>query len=481
LTKFQEEKEHLQYLAMRKHTFSRKDLFFIILSFSIVILLYFLPTPLGLSHNGQTMIGILMMGAILWITEPIPLAVTGLLIIIIQPILGIIKTEEVFSSFGNQAVFFLIGAFILASALEKYGLHKRIALKFLSYFEQSPHKFTLGIMFSCAFLSFIMPEHGVVALFLPIIVSILIAMKSIPKQSNFGKISMLCVAYGSSVGSLGTLIGGARNPLTIGILSDAGITVTFFDWMKYSMPVVFITLPIVWLILQFFFPIEIKDITVARREINDQVNKAGKMQKNEIIVSIIFVAVIILWIFFSSPQYFGLAVIALLGSVLLFLTKSISWDDVEERVPWGIILLYGGAITLGAGMQKTGAGAWIAHMLFSAVGNNIYLVIFVLIIITVLLTNIMSNIGAVAILLPVGLGVATEIPGISPLFASMIIALCGGLAFMLVIATPGNAIVYSSGYFSTRDLLKAGSVANIVSIGVIFLIAVFYWQGVLGL
>ncbi len=464
-------------------SFSKKNLFFIFLAFFLIIIFYFLPTPEGLSHNGKMMVAILIMGAILWITEPIPLAVTGLLIMIIQPILGIMPANDVFSSFGNQAIFFLIGAFILASAVEKHGLHKRIALKLLSFFEDSPKMFTFGIMCSCAFLSFIMPEHGVAALFLPIVLSILIAMKIIPRQSNFGKISMLSIAYGCSIGSLGTLVGGARNPLTVGILADLEnpIIVTFFDWMAYSMPVVFISLPLVWLILQISFPIEIKNVTSAKREIKNQVIKVGKITKNELIVLFILILTIILWIFFSSPEYFGLAVIAILGSFLLFATGSITWKDVEKRVPWGIILLYGGAITLGIGMQKTGAGAWFAHSLFNIFNGNPYLVIIGIIILTVLLTNLMSNVGAVAILLPIGIAISAEIPGISPLLASLIIALSGGLAFMFVIATPGNAITYSSGYFSTKDLFKAGALANFACIMVIFAVAAIYWMGVLGI
>jgi sodium-dependent dicarboxylate transporter 2/3/5 len=457
------------------------NIVFIIIAFSILAIFYFIPTPDGLTHNGKVMIGILLMAAILWIIEPIPLAVTGLLIMIIQPIMQVIPPNEVFSSFGNQAIFFLVGAFIIAGAIEKHGLHKRIALRFLSHFEKTPRIFTFGIMSSCAFLSFAMPAHGVAALFLPIVVSILISMKITPRQSNFGKVSMLCVAYGCSIGSIGTLIGGARNPLTVGLLSDLStpINVTFFDWMIYSMPVVFITLPLVWVILQFFFPIEINNISEAKKEIKNQVIKAGKMTKNESIVLIVLLITILLWILLSAHPYFGLAVIALVGSILLFITKTINWNDVEKRVPWGIILLYGGAITLGIGIQKTGAGTWIVNSLFSTVGINPYIVVIVIIILTVLLTNIMSNIGAVAILLPIGIAISTEIPGISPLFSGMIIALSAGFAFMLVIATPGNAITYSSGYFSTKDLFKAGSIANIACIIVIFIVAIVYWKGFL--
>ncbi len=451
------------------------------IAFFILFLFYIIPTtPAGLSQNGKMMIGILLAAAILWITEPIPLPATGLLIMVLQPLLGIIPSKNVFSSFGNEAVFFLIGAFVIAAAIEKHGLHKRIALRFLTFFEHSPKSFTFGIMFSCALLSFIMPEHGVAALFLPIISSILLAMKIIPKQSNFGIVSMLSLAYGCSIGSLGTLVGGARNPLTIGFLSEAGIHVTFLDWMIYSVPVVFIALPLVWLILQISFPLEINDITVAKKEISNQVAAEGKIGKSEILVLTILIFTIFLWIFFSDQTFFGLATIALIGSLLLFITRSLNWKDVEKRVPWGVILLYGGAITLGAGMTQTGAGAWIAQNLISNM-NSPYLVIIGLIVFTIFLTEFMSNTGAVAVLLPIGLAISSEVVGISPLLSSMLIALSGGLAFMLVIATPGNAITYTSGYYSTRNLLKAGIFANISCILVLFTVAIVYWKGILGL
>jgi sodium-dependent dicarboxylate transporter 2/3/5 len=429
------------------------------------------------------MIGIMIMGAILWITEPIPLAATGILIIIMQPIMGTIQAQEVFTSFGNQAIFFLIGAFIIAGAIEKYGLHRRIALRLLTFFSQKPKMLSFGIMISCVFISFIVPEHAVAALFLPIVTSILFAMKITPRKSNFGKICMLSIAYGCSIGSLGTLIGGARNPLTITILSNLNppIIVTFFDWMIYSMPIVFISFPLVWLILRFSFPIETVDTEQAKKEIKHQIKTEGIFGKSELAVFGIVSFTVILWVFFSSSKFYGLAVSALIGSCLLFFSGLITWKDIEKRVPWGVILLYGGAITLGFGMQKTGAGNWIAHTLFNAMGTQTYLIILALIILSVLFTTFMSNVAAVAILLPIGLGVATEIPGISPLIAAMIIALGAGLAFMLVISTPGNTITYSSGYFSTRDLLRAGVVSNIICIIVIFIVAIVYWNGVLGI
>lgn len=471
-------------LKLRKEQTSLwRSVLLLLLLVCILVASYVLPTPEGLTHHGQVMLGIMMVGAILWITELIPLAATGILVIIIQPLLGTLPADEVFSAFGSQAVFFLIGAFILAAAIEKYGLHKRLALRLLGFFVKKPRLLSLGIMASCTLLCFIMPEHGVAALFVPIVTSILLVMKVAPRQSNFGKVCLLSVAYGCSIGSLGTLVGGARNPLTITLLStlDPPITVTFLDWMVYAMPVVFIAFPLVWVILNLAFPIEVTSIENVRQEIKEQRAKIGRLTGSQLTVIGIVGLTVFLWVFVSYPIYFGLAVIALTGSLLLFFTRKISWRDVEVRVPWGIILLYGGAITLGVGMQKTGAGAWIAYRIFESAGDQTLLVILVLIVLTILLTEFMSNVAAVAILLPIGFSIAAEVPGVSPLLAAMLIALSGGLAFMLVISTPGNAIAYSSGYISTKDLLRAGVLANICCIGVIFFVAVVYWIGVLGL
>lgn len=458
----------------------KQDIFSLIFAFVILLLSIYLPPSYGLTRNSQIMIGILIMAAMLWITEPIPLPATGILIMILQPMLGLIPADKVFSSFGNQAVFFLIGAFIIAGAIEKQGLHRRIALGFLKRFENNPRIFTFGIIFSSALLSFIIPGHGVAALFLPIITSILLAMRVIPKESNFGKISMLSVAYGSSIGSLGTLVGGARNPLTVGILSNHGINISFMQWMIYAVPIVLIAIPVVWFLLQIVFPIEVLDISLAKKKIEEQLAAQGSINRDEVKTAGILLFTIILWFLFSNSD-FGLAGIALLGSFLLFLTKCISWKDVEQRLPWGIILMYGGAITLGVGLEETGAGGWIAQTMLTFMRGNPFFIILGIILVTVILTNVMSNTGAVAVLLPIGISLAYELPSISPLLASMLIALSGGFAFMFIIATPANAIAYSSGYLSMRDLLKAGVFANIACVIIIYTIALIYWRGVLGL
>ena len=493
--------KHLSFLDLVFTLEEKKRIVILVVAFIILVIFYLLPTQepivieehdtgeldefgnpiyrnetIELTESGKMMLGILVLGVVLWVSEAIPLAITGLLVMILQPVLYIAEPKNVFTAFGNTAVFFLIGAFIIASAIEKHNLHKRIALVFLRKFENSPKKFTFGIMLCCALLSFIMPEHAVAVLMMPIVLSILVSLNIIPRISNFGKVSMLAIAYGCSIGSLGTLVGGARNPVTIGFLETQNITVTFLDWMKYSMPVVFISLPLVWLLLIYFFPLEVKDLKNVKGKLVNEIETLGPIRTEEKTVVYILIGTVVAWVVIPSIfSYIGLAVIAVAGGIVMFFSGSITWSDIEKRVPWGIILLYGGAITLGVGMVETGAAKWLAYNLLFISGENPIVVILLLILLTALFTNVMSNTAAVAMILPIGAGFAVVLGLGNPLLTSMVIALAGGLAFVFVIATPGNAITYSAGYFSTKDLLRAGLLANSICILVLFVVAVTYW------
>jgi len=456
----------------------KKSIAYFSLSILIVIAFLILPTPAGLSRDGMVMLGILLMAAVLWITEVIPLAVTGILIMVLQPLLTSMPASQVFSNFGNKAIFFIIGSFMLATAIEKHGLHKRIALKMLSWFGKGPKTFLFGVLLVGASLSLIMQEHAVAILLLPVFMHILVSMKLTPKASNFGIAIMIALTFGTSIGSWGTLLGGARNPLTIGFLENIGYEISFLGWMKMALPMVFIALPFAWLVLITFFPPEVENVEIAKREIEKDVLSMGKIGRDEKKVLGIYLAVIGMWIFMSNQ--IGVAVIALIGVVLMFTFRVVDWADVEKGVQWGIILLYGGAITMGIGLQETGAAEWLAQNILSIVGGNSYAALASLIIVGFLLTNLMSNTAAVAFLLPIGIGIS-EAVGLSPVVTSFAIALAGGGAFMLIIATPGAAIAYSSGYFSSKHLLKAGFTTSVICMFILFLIAIFYWQGLLGL
>lgn len=449
---------------------------YISLALMLVVLSALLPTPPGLTKDAQIMLGILAMAVILWITEAIPAAATGLLIMTLQPLLKVVDAKEVFSSFGNKAVFFILASFMLAAAIEKYGLHKRLAVKLLKIFGNSPKMFIFGIMLTGAFLSFIMQEHAVAALLLPILTHILISNKIVPKESNFGIVTMLSLTYGVSIGSWGTLLGGARNPLTIAFLEEIGYSISFLDWMKLCMPIVFISLPLATFILLRLFPPEAKNIGGAIKHIEEEVYEMGKIGKNEKILICLVATTIFLWIFFSD--YLGIAVIALASSSSLFILRLIEWEDIEKRVQWGIILLYGGAITLGKGLEKTQAVYWLSSKI--AFFRNEYIILIFIILLTFLLTNLMSNTAAVATMLPIAAGIASQI-GMSKIIACMSVAIAGGGAFLFVVGTPSMAIAYSSGYVSLKHMAKAGTIVGIVCMLIIFAIAIFYWQYLLGL
>ncbi len=443
---------------------------YIAIALSFIVLALILPTPEGLNRQGLIMISILLMAAFLWITEAIPLAATGLLIMALQPLLGIADAKEVFSSFGNKAIFFILASFMISASIEKYGLHKRLALKFLKIFGKNPYVFIFGIMFSGAILSFIMQEHGVAALLLPILLHILILTKAKPKKSNFGIATMLALTYGTSIGSWGTLLGGARNPLTIAFLDEIGYELSFLSWMKFSLPIVFISIPLVTFIILRFFPPEIKNIEDAIREIEKETFQ--KLGKNEKMLILVISITIISWIFFSD--LFGIAVIALLSVISLFLLGLISWEDIEKRVQWGIILVYGGAITMGKSLEATQATQWLVSKIISIFGNNEYAVLACIIVMTFLLTNFMSNTAAVAVMLPISIRAAYQV-NLSPVIAAMATAIAGGAAFIFIIATPGMAIAYSSGYLTQKHMVKAGLIAGIACLILIFMIAIIYW------
>ncbi len=447
-----------------------------VIAFAVLFLFIVLPSPEGLSKEGEITLGILAMAIILWITDAIPSAATGLLIMGLQPLLGIMSAGEVFSNFGNEAIFFVMAAFILAAALEKYNVHKRIALKMLKFFGANPKTFIFGIIISSSLISFIMISHAVSMLLLPIVVSVLLSIRAMPKKSNLGIASMLAIAYGSSIGSWGTLLGGARNPLAVAIIGETGYHITFLSWMLYSIPLVVISIPIVAMIILFLYPPEKSDIKDALKNLEEEIKKIGGVRGKEVYVIAIYVITAIMWILFSSVINMG--VIALLGASLLFIFNLITWEDIEKRVQWGIILLYGGAITIGKSLQSTNAAEWFTSQLTGSMGLNPWIVLFFIIVITIFFTNMMSNTAAVATILPIGMQIAMA-RGINPVIAGMSIAMAGGIAFLFVISTPSNAIVYSSGYISRMDMVKAGVITSVTLAIILLLTAFFYWQALL--
>ncbi len=440
---------------------NNKKLAYLGIAFLILLIFYLIPTPADLGYQGKMMLGVLVFAAFLFISEALPLGMAGLLVMALPPILGIFSPQEVFGFFGNEAVFFLIGAFILAAGIQKSGVHKRIAKKLLREFGGSPRLYVLGILILAALLSFIISEHAVVALLLPIVA---ISLLNVEKGSNMGKAGMIALTYGATAGSVATLMGGARNPYTVAYLAENyGIHLSFLDWLVMALPVTLIMLPILWLVI----------ITIHRPEKLPvvKIEDMGKMGKEEwIVIGVMLFTLVIL----LGVRSWGIAIAVILGSVLLFIFGILNWRDIERSMPWGIILLYGGAMTLGKGLQVTGASEWLAISVVGVVGENPYVILLLLIILTVMVTELMSHAAAVALMLPIATGMASVL-GMNVLTVSMAIALAGGFGYALLIGTPGNLMTYSTGYFRQGDLVKTGLVADAIGVIIVFMMATVVW------
>lgn len=432
-----------------------------------------LSPPEGLSQEGLRAMAVFGLSLILWVTHLLPLAITGLLAMVLISLMGIMSSQEVYSLFGNEAIFFILGALILASGVLKTGLSSRLALIVLTIFGSDSKRLVLGIFLTSAFMSFWMPEHAVAAMMFPIVLEIVRGLELKPMESDYAKALFISLAWGAIIGGVATFLGGARNPLAIAILKETtGSTIGFFEWMKAVVPIVLILLITAFSIISFSFKIGSEDIAKARELIAEKKIKLGRITYGEVMVGIIMIITIILWMFYS--EVLGLANIALLSVVALFVFKLVSWKDVEEYVNWGIILMYGGAICLGLVITKSGAALWAGDMVIGSwVGSSVAaLVIFAAL--SLILTEGISNTAIVAILLPLGISLS-EAYGIDPKIMTYIVAVPAGLAFMLPMGTPPTAIILSSGYIKVRDLVLHGLILKLLALIIFLFMAKIYW------
>jgi sodium-dependent dicarboxylate transporter 2/3/5 len=445
----------------------------LILIFAGFILLLQFFKPEGLNPQGQRAIIIFILCLALWITDVIPLAITSLLAIVLLPLLGVVDTKTAFSLFGNRAVFFILGAFILAAALMKSGVSTRLALIFLTRIKRSPQALLSSVLLSSAFLAFWMPAHAVAALMFPIILEIARSLKLKPRESSYGKALFLSLAWGEVIGGVATLLGGDRNPLAIGMLwEEYRIRIGFLEWMIAVVPIVFVMLIFATVVIRIFFKIDIEDVTLAEDTLKEKIKKLGTMRRQEKAVGIIMLVTIICWMTLGNK--IGLASIAILSAISLFIFNIIPWKEIEEYVNWGVILMYGGAIALGFALDQSQAAEWLARQALSPFKITPLMFIIIITLIAKLLTEGISNVATVAILLPLGFALGNTY-NLSPIIIVYVIAVPAGLAFSLPMGTPPNAVCYASGYYKVSDAVKAGIILNIISWITFLLMAKMYW------
>ena len=420
-----------------------------------------LTPPEGLSVAGMHALAVFAVCILLWVTEALPLMVTGLLAMVALPMSGAIETKRAYAMFGNEAVFFILGVFILAACIMKTRLSTRIALAILHRFGHSPRTLLATVYLLNAIMSFFMSEHAVAAMNFPIIMEIVRVLRLPRQKSNYARALFLSMAWGTTIGGVATLLGGARAPLALGMAREvSGQTFSFALWAVLNLPIVVIMLAVGWVVINVFFPIDVTSIRAADDLIAERTFGLGRMSVREKAVSIVMLGTLAGWIL--GGEEFGLASVALLAVVVVFALGLVRWHDVEGYVSWGILLMYGGAIVLGAVMNDSGAATWVSQRTIGRWAGNAVTATWIISGLSIILTELLSNSAVVALLMPVTLGMTTHL-GMEPRVMALVVAVPAGLGFTLPIGTPSNAIAYSSGYLSVRDMMVPGAILAVSS------------------
>jgi solute carrier family 13 (sodium-dependent dicarboxylate transporter), member 2/3/5 len=444
----------------------------------VVTVLIHLSPPAGLSIDGYRSLVLFGATIFFWISGLLPIAVTALLSMVMLPLLGIMDAKHTYSMFGNEAVFFILGAFILAAAMTGTGISARLARAMLAKFGRTPTSLGFTVFLLSAFLSFVMSEHAVAAMLFPVVSEICTALGLEKGKSNFGRLLFMALAWGCIIGGIATFLGGARAPLAAGLLKEAtGLHFSFMEWTTAACMIVLPLLVIGFVILHRFFPPDLDDVEVGRKFLNHKRLEMGKMGYDEMLTALVMVATIACWILLGEKT--GLAAIAILGAAALFTFKVVSWQKIEEYVNWGIILMYGGTIALASALEKTGAAVWIVQKGMGSLSNSPIALIAVISLVAIVLTECISHAAVVAILMPVGMGLCKS-TGMDPKVMTLAIALPAGLAYCLPMGTPATAIAYASGYLKSRDIIVSGLVVMTIS-WLLFMASVLFIWPMIGL
>jgi sodium-dependent dicarboxylate transporter 2/3/5 len=452
-----------------------KNFKYTVLAAGIIIffLLLFLQPIQGLSGEGQRALAVFTLILSLWVTHIFPLSITSLLGIVLLPLLNVMGLDQTFALFGSKAIFFILGALIIAAGIYQTKLGSRIGFKIIAFSGSSPVKLLIGILFASAFLSCIMPEHAVAAMLFPIILEIAVSLDLKPLESNYGKLLFLTMAWGAVIGGITTYLGGARNLLAVGLLEKHyGMSIGFFEWIKYSWPITLAMLLAFAIIIKFFAKIDINDTAKSLEKMKNTKVKKGRLSTAEKKLIFILILVLFSWLFLSSVIH--IAITSILGGVLIVALKVVSWREVEEYVNWGVILMYGGAIVVASSLVETGVTTWMADAIFAPLNLAPFIFMVILAIFTSIMTEGVSNVASVAVILPFAFS-AAEAYNFNPVIVTLSVALSGGLAFLLPMGTPPNAIAFSSGYFTVEDALKWGLIIKVIGWIIFILVFRYYW------
>ncbi|MFT4535616.1 MAG: sodium-dependent dicarboxylate transporter 2/3/5 [Saprospiraceae bacterium] len=454
--------------------------FFIILGPLCFVLLELIGPPKSMSTEAFHVLCTTVWIAIWWMTEAIPIAVTALLPIIIFPLSEAVSISATTASYGHKYIFLYLGGFILAITIEKWGLHKRIALHIIKLIGSNITTIILGFMAATAFMSMWISNTATSVMMLPIGMAVVSQFKKHNNgfeadAENMGKALMLAIAYSASIGGFATLIGTPPNLVLAGILEETyGVKVSFFQWMSFGFPLSVLLLLICWKYLtKAAFKFEQKEFPGGSVQINNMLKELGRISYEERLVLLIFIVTAVLWMTRSLIQQIiptiDDTIIGMMAGVVLFMIPAkdtnkrlINWQECS-KLPWNIILLFGGGMALAKGFSETGLAEWIALQMTLLQGVSLILLILVLVASVNFLTEITSNLATTAMLLPVLAPMALAFD-LHPYMIMVSVTISASCAFMLPAATPPNAVVFGSGYLRIPDMIKSGIWMNLISI-----------------
>ena len=444
--------------------------------------------PGSMSQDSAKVMAVTIWIAIWWVTEAVPLPVTSLLPIILFPLMHVMKLEDTTRAYGHPLIFLYIGGFLLAIAIEKTGLHARIAISIIRSMGTRLNMIVLGFMLSTGFLSMWISNTATALMMLPIGLAI-VAVTSSEQDiyfSRFRKSLMLAIAYASSIGGVATLIGTPPNLVFAGVVRDMfHREVTFSEWFVYGFPLAVVLLFFAWWYMtRIAFPLHNKRLAQDKEEIAFSATRLGKMSSKEKIVAIVFSIMAISWItrsFFLEKLIPGLddTIIGMAGGLSLFLIPDqpktlkgiLTWEDAG-KLPWGIILLFGGGLALADAFESSGLARWIGESLTGLTALGMFFILIIVIAIVNFLTEFTSNLATVTMILPVLAPIAIS-SGIEPIVLMTGATMAASCGFMMPAGTPPNAIAFGTGHLRIWDMIKTGFVLNVVSIILITVLMYF--------
>ncbi|MDD3112352.1 MAG: SLC13 family permease [Methanofollis liminatans] len=445
-----------------------------------------------------------------WITEAIPLEATALLPVVLFPALGVLSATQATAPYADKVIFLFMGGFIIAMSMQRWGLHRRIALNIINIVGTSPKRLILGFMIATAFLSMWISNTATAMMMIPIAIAIITTI--IPnastllkdmsqEQRDFSEALVISIAYAANIGGIATLIGTPPNGIfaaQMKTLFPAAPPIDFFSWMKFGVPLAAILLLLAWVWLTYgsyrHLPAKIAH---AKEIISHQIENLGPMTRGERWTLMIFVLTAFAWIFAKTKNIEGVvipgldvffpgiddSVIAIAGALLLFLlpvdrAKGIYTMDWEwaVKIPWGILILFGGGLCLSVAFIQSGLAKLIVDQIAMFGGLPIVVLVLLVAIGISLLTEVTSNTAIASLMMPI-MAVTAVSMNMSPYMLMLTAAVCTSLAFMLPVATPPNAVAYASGYIDMKDLMRSGWVLNFIGVGLwtFFLFTIVMW------